>query len=211
MISVNYPSQQQQHQQVWPNHSNYMTNGSITTVDSQSSYSNFHSTSSMFKSDQQQKFNIANSSTPTPTSTTTSLYCPMISTILTPPSSCNVSNISKKDTGSVLNSPQTPTSINSDAAHNKFDVNKSLSEQNIYYTPITTPVKHVHSYYQNDVDNKRLNFGQQSQSHLCHPVVHYQQYPNQIQHQQQTQCHQSAVPMSGFNSFNDSVIRYSRF
>lgn len=207
MISVNYPNQQQQqqHQQVWPNHSNYMTNGSITTADSQSCYSNFHSTSSMFKSDQQQKFNIANSSTP---STTTSLYCPMISTILTPPSSCNVSSISKKDSGSVLNSPQTPTPINSDAAP------KSLSEQNIYYTPITTPVKHVQkfsSYYQNDVDSNRLNFGQQTQSHLCHPVVHYQQYPNQIQHQQQTQCHQSAVPMSGFNSLNDSVIRYSRF
>ena len=85
------------------------------------------------------------------------------------------------------------------------EANKSLSEHNIYYTPITTPVKPVvqRPYYQPQTEN-RLSYGfpAVTPTNLCHPVIQYQQYPAQMQHQA---CRQ-VIPVSVFEGFGDLVI-----
>ena len=118
-------------------------------------------------------------------SSTTSLYCPMISTILTPPSSSNLSSLSRKQQECTstplmkhqIQSPLSPQSLDSSANSEKLETPK-----------IRSP------YYQN-VDDHRLNIVS-GPSNLYHPIVQYQHVP----------YHQIMPSNFGYNSLNEQIL-----
>lgn len=193
MISVSYPNKPNQDMTKYLN-INETTN--VLTDKTQQTATN------SFKVEQ--KF--SNAASPT----TTSLYCPMISSILTPPSSATLTSRIKQENIRYVQTDSPPTP-NLAKLNDKYDnVNtETSSASSKYMTPATTPIKTVPNYYQAEVNQSSMETGTarpMNQGHLYHPIIRYHHYPPTVLNQANLPVGNSYPILTNPNGFNKAMV-----